>query len=142
MRHHRWRERLRPARRLAHLYDDGFSRAHQLAVLKQRLLESDGAAAQRLHARADVHAARPMHFRAEFHRQFDNDERRSRRQKPSGSRPKQHLDAARLQKGGEHRIVDVALAVGVAVAQLVESARGELGEQRRGRLVMCGLVCQ
>ena len=111
------------------LHDHGLRGGGAAAVLEDGLFELDRAAPDARHARADLHRAGPEDLVAEVEYELRDDELASGRGQRVVRR-EEHLDAARFQVRGEDSVVDVALAVGVAVAELVGGQQREVVDRR------------
>src|SRR6185437_3697745 len=126
------------ARAVVHQHHDAFGGSGAELALENALSQAEGALADRQHARADINRAGIEEFGAEIELEPDNDEI------SVGSAQVQLLvveeaDAPALAESGEDRVVDMALAVGVAIAEVVarpDRIGGARGKRQGGGAVV------
>src|SRR5581483_4079263 len=123
-------KRPRPPRRLVQHHHGGAARRRAGAVVEDRLRYGEGGAAKRGERRADDDLARPAQFAQEVDFLAHQDEGRVVDADAEISFT-EHGDPARLEIGGEHGVVDVALRIEVGVTDDVADAVRIVGELRR-----------
>ncbi len=117
-----------PARGEIHQNQHALGRRDTGFAAEQPLTEGEGRAAESFHDRADLDAIAPMDLGAKIERQADDDELAAGWGK-GGVFAVEQADPAAFAKGREHRVVDVALAVGIAVAGTLLAPMGETAAQ-------------